>query len=225
MSMSGDELNQIWSQEALDEMENGMAEKEEVIGSIEDPALFIPAVEAILFALGRAVSPSEIAKALLCSTKSAKKALKGLQKKYDESGSGIIVREYDGLYQMCSNPAYYDNLIRLVSTPKKPVLTDVIMETLAIIAYKAPTTKVDIEKIRGVSSDHAVNRLVEYGLVEEVGRLDAPGRPTLFAPTEEFYRRFGVSGKKDMPVLSPDMEALISDEVESEVRETMKVEL
>lgn len=225
MSERSDEMNMIWSQEALDELENGMSEKEKVIESIETPDAYVSAVEAILFALGRAVSPSEIAKACCISTGTAKKALKLLQKKYDKEGAGILVREYDGLYQMSSNPAYYDNLIRLVSTPKKPVLTDVIMETLAIIAYKSPATKVEIERIRGVSSDHAVNRLVEFGLVEEVGRLDVPGRPALFAPTQEFYRRFGLTGKKDMPVLSPDMEALITDEVESEVRETVKVGL
>jgi len=218
-----EEREQIWSQEAIDEMECGLPENEELIDTIEDPEAYVSAVEAVLFALGRAVSPAELAKACFCSTSTARKAARKLQKDMDERSSGIIIREFDGLFQMCSSPAYYDNLIRLVSTPKKPVLTDVVMETLAIIAYKSPATKVEIEKIRGVSSEHAVNRLIEYGLVEEVGRLDAPGRPVLFAPTEEFYRRFGVSGKNDMPVLSPDMEAIISDEVETEVRETLKV--
>lgn len=222
---STEEQEQVWSQEAIDEMENGMAENEELIDSIEDPEVYVPAVQAVLFALGRAVSSAELGKACFCSTSTAKKAARKLQEQLDESDAGIIIREFDGLFQMCSNPAYYENLIRLVSAPKKPVLTDVVMETLAIIAYKSPATKVEIEKIRGVSSDHAVNRLIEYGLVEEAGRLDAPGRPVLFAPTQEFYRRFGVSGKSDMPVLSPDMEAIISDEVETEVRETMKVEV
>lgn len=217
------EADQVWSQEAIDEMENGMAGNGELIDSIEDPEVYVPAVEAVLFALGRAVSPSELAKACFCSTSTARKAVKKLQKDMDERSAGIMIREFDGLFQMCSNPAYYESLIRLVSTPKKPVLTDVVMETLAIIAYKSPTTKVEIEKIRGVSSEHAVNRLIEYGLIEEVGRLDAPGRPVLFAPTQEFYRRFGVSGKSDMPVLSPDMEAIISDEVETQVRDTLKV--
>lgn len=86
---------------------------------------------------------------------------------------------------------YYENLIQVASAPKKQVLTDVVLETLSIIAYKQPITKLEIEKIRGVKSDHAVNRLIEYNLVYEVGRLDAPGRPALFATTEEFLRRFG----------------------------------
>ena len=77
------------------------------------------------------------------------------------------------------------------------------METLSIIAYKQPVTKIEIEKIRGVSSDHAVNKLVEYNLVCELGRLDAPGRPLLFGTTEEFLRCFGVHSIDDLPVLSP----------------------
>lgn len=98
---------------------------------------------------------------------------------------------------------YYENLIKVASAPKKQVLTDVVLETLSIIAYKQPVTKLEIEKIRGVKSDHAVNRLIEYNLVYEVGRLDAPGRPALFATTEEFLRRFGVGSTKDLPVINP----------------------
>ena len=78
------------------------------------------------------------------------------------------------------------------------------METLSIIAYKQPSTKMEIEKIRGVKSDHAVNRLIEYNLVYEVGRLDAPGRPALFATREEFLRRFGVGSTQDLPDLNPE---------------------
>ena len=90
---------------------------------------------------------------------------------------------------------------------------------MAIIAYKSPVTKVMIEKIRGVKSDHAVNKLIEYGLVEETGRLDAPGRPALFAPTDEFYRRFGVSGKDELPGVDPETEELIEEEVKEEINE------
>ena len=97
------------------------------------------------------------------------------------------------------------------------MLTDVILETLAIIAYKQPVTKADIEKIRGVKSDHAVNRLIEYNLVYEAGRLDAPGRPALFATTEEFLRRFGVSSTVDLPDIDPEQEEEIRTEVEEEL--------
>ena len=101
---------------------------------------------------------------------------------------------------MCTRAKYYENLIQVASAPKKQVLTDVVLETLSIIAYKQPITKLEIEKIRGVKSDHAVNRLIEYNLVYEVGRLDAPGRPALFATTEEFLRRFGVGSTEQLKI-------------------------
>ena len=98
------------------------------------------------------------------------------------------------------------------------MLTDFLMETLSIIAYRQPVTKMEIGKIRGVNSDHAVNRLVEYGLVYEAGRLDAPGRPALFATTEEFLRRFGVSSMVDLPTMNPEQEEEIIQEVEEELQ-------
>lgn len=91
-----------------------------------------------------------------------------------------------------------------MNTPKKLSLTDVVLETLSIIAYKQPITRPEIEAIRGVSCVHAINKLIEYNLVQEVGRLDAPGRPIMFGTTEEFLRCFGVSSTSDLPVISPD---------------------
>ena len=118
---------------------------------------------------------------------------------------------------MSSRAKYYGNLIKVASTPKKQVLTDVVLETLAIIAYKQPVTKADIERIRGVKSDHAVNRLIEYNLVYEAGRMDAPGRPALFATTEEFLRRFGVSSTGDLPEMNLEQREEIKSEVEEEL--------
>ena len=91
---------------------------------------------------------------------------------------------------------YYEYLVEIALQPKKAVLTDVMLETLSIIAYKQPVTKQEIEKIRGVKCDHAINKLVEYNLVQELGRLDAPGRPILFGTTEEFLRNFGVQSRQ-----------------------------
>ena len=93
-----------------------------------------------------------------------------------------------------------------------------MLATLSNIAYRQPVTKMEIGKIRGVNSDHAVNRLVEYGLVYEAGRLDAPGRPALFATTEEFLRRFGVSSMVDLPTMNPEQEEEIIQEVEEELQ-------
>ena len=105
--------------------------------------------------------------------------------------------------------------------PKKAVLTDVMMETLSIIAYKQPVTKQEIDKIRGVKSDHAVNKLVEYKLVQELGRLDAPGRPIVFGTTEEFLRNFGVDSTDNLPEISP----VKMEDFRAEVEEEMQIKL
>lgn len=102
-------------------------------------------------------------------------------------------------WQMCTRSEFYDYLIRIAKAPKKYTLTDTLLETLSIIAYKQPVTRLDVEKIRGVNCDHAINRLVEYNLVEELGRLDAPGRPLLFGTTEQFLRSFGVGSLEELP--------------------------
>lgn len=178
-------------------------------------------IAAVLFTLGGTVGAPELGKACGCDARTARKAARLLVKRYEEADGALLVREYDGSFQMCTNPRYYENLIRLVSAPKKPVLTEVVLETLSIIAFKNPATKVEIEKVRGVKSDHAVNKLIEYGLVEEVGRLDAPGRPALFAPTDEFYRRFGVSGKDDLPRIGPELKESFMEEVQIELKDVL----
>ena len=98
------------------------------------------------------------------------------------------------------------------------MLTDVLLETLSIIAYKQPITKSEIEKIRGVSCDHAVSKLVEYSLVTELGRLDAPGRPMLFGTTEEFLRSFGVSSIEELPTPAPDLVEEFKQQAEQEIK-------
>ena len=113
---------------------------------------------------------------------------------------------------------YYECLIRLAMHPKKPALTDVMLETLSIIAYKQPVTKAEIEKIRGVKCDHAINKLVEYELVRELGRLDAPGRPILFGTTEEFLRCFGVQGLEELPSVDPVRLEDFKAEAEEEIQ-------
>lgn len=106
----------------------------------------------------------------------------------------------------------------MAKQPKRYVLTDVQLEVLSIVAYKQPVTRQEIEKIRGVNSDHALNRLVEYGLVGEAGRLDAPGRPILFGTTEEFLRNFGVRSKEDLPSIQPELVEEMKSQAEEEVQ-------
>ena len=176
-------------------------------------------VEALLFSLGRSVSVEEIAVCLNMGKDGAALAAERLRERYEERQEGLIIKKLEDRYQMMSHPKTYEGLIRVVKSPRKPALSDVALETLSIIAYCQPITKVEIERIRGVKSDHAVNRLVEFGLIEEVGRLDAPGRPMLFATTEEFLNRFGVDSLKDLPKLPEGAEKLLKEEVAEELKD------
>ncbi len=174
-------------------------------------------IEAILFTMGDSVELSQIAGAIGLSEEETKERIEALSAHYEEEGRGVRIVCLEGSsYQMCTDSAMYEYLIRIAKQPRKRVLTDVLLETLSIVAYKQPVTKAEIEKIRGVSSDHAVNKLVEYGLVAELGRLDAPGKPMLFGTTEEFLRSFGVSSIDDLPELTPDQLEQFRTEAEQE---------
>ena len=115
-------------------------------------------------------------------------------------------------------------MIQIAKQPKRYHLTDVVLETLSIIAYKQPVTRLEIERIRGVKSDHAVNKLIEYELVMEVGRMDAPGRPILFGTTEEFLRRFGVQSVDELPKVGPEKMEDFKAEVEDEMQLKLNLE-
>lgn len=175
-------------------------------------------IEAVLFTMGRSVEIKQLAAAIDQDEDTAREVVNKLAARYEKQKSGMKIIELEDAFQMCTRAEFYENLIRVASAPKKQVLTEVVLETLSIIAYKQPVTKMEISKIRGVTSDHAVNRLVEYGLVYEVGRLDAPGRPALFATTEEFLRRFGVGSKTDLPTMNPEQEEEIKAEVQEELQ-------
>ncbi len=174
-------------------------------------------VEAVLFTMGESVELRQLAAAIGEGEDIARQTIEALRETYDKEKRGIQIIELDKSYQMCTRAEYYENLIQVAATPKKHVLSDVVLETLSIIAYKQPVTKMEIEKIRGVKSDHAVNRLIEYNLVYEVGRLDAPGRPALFATTEEFLRRFGIGSMEELPDMDPVQTEELRNEVEEEL--------
>lgn len=174
-------------------------------------------IEAILFTMGESVELEKIASALELDTQETKAIIDRMMKHYEDDSIGIQIIELDGAYQMCTKSEMYEYLIKVAKQPKRHVLTDVLLETLSIIAYKQPVTKAEIEKIRGVSSDHAVNKLVEYNLVTELGRLDAPGRPLLFGTTEDFLRSFGVQSLDELPVLNPVQVEEFKQEAEAEM--------
>ena len=176
------------------------------------------AIEAILFTMGDSVGLDKIAEAIGHDAETTKKLIHSMMDRYDENDRGIRIIELDNAYQLCTKKEMYEYLIRVAKQPKRYVLTDVLLETLSIIAYKQPVTKLEIEKIRGVKTDHAVNKLVEYGLVEETGRLDAPGRPLLFGTTEEFLRRFSVHSLDDLPMLDQEQIEHFKEEAEDEAQ-------
>lgn len=174
-------------------------------------------IESILFTMGNSVEIEKIASALELDKQKTKELIDELAQEYKEENRGMQIIELDGAYQMCTNQNMYEYLIKIAKQPKKHVLTEVLLETLSIVAYKQPVTKAEIEKIRGVSCEHAVSKLVEYNLVTELGRLDAPGRPMLFGTTEEFLRSFGIHSLEELPEMNPVQVEEFKQQAEEEV--------
>ena len=173
-------------------------------------------LESLFFVSGNGLKVSEVADLLEVQKPEINKAIKKLKEKYSGK-NGIHLIEYNGKVQFSSNPAYADAVAKVLNPIKEKELSSATLETVAIIAYKQPVTKIEIEKIRGVNSDRSVNKLVELELVKEVGRLDAPGRPMLFGTTEEFLRTFGVGSIDELPVISEDLVEQFKDEAEMEL--------
>lgn len=179
-------------------------------------------IEAILFAMGSSVELESLAYAIDQDQQTTQRIIHSLMDEYDGRECGLTIIELEDRFQMCTKREYYEYLIKVAARPKKHVLTDVMMETLSIIAYKQPVTRLEVEKIRGVKSDHAINKLIEYGLIEEKGRLNAPGRPIAFGTTEEFLRHFGLSSLENLPEGAPELEEEIREELEEEMQLTLQ---
>ena len=182
------------------------------------------AIEALLFSAGKSLEIGEISNALEHDKETIRKVIDDMILSYDAEDRGIRIRKLEDSYQLCSKEEYYENLIRYMSRPRKYSLSQVMLETLSIIAYKQPITRQEIEKIRGVKCDHAINKLIEYSLVCEVGRLDAIGRPILFGTTEEFLRCFGVESIVDLPRLSEEKMDDFKQEAEAEIQLSLKLD-
>ena len=160
-------------------------------------------IEAVLFTMGESVEISRLADVIEENVKKTKEILKGMQERYERENRGIELAQFDDAVQLCTKADMYEYLIKIAKAPRKMTLTDTVLETLSIIAYKQPITRAEVERIRGVSCDHAINKLLEYDLIAELGRLDAPGRPLLFGTTEQFLRCFGVGSLEELPELTP----------------------
>ena len=166
-------------------------------------------VEALLFLSGDAVSLTMIAQTVELDKATTKAVVKSLADKFEQEQRGLRIIELDGSYQMCTAAECFEFIRNMYKNTKKQGMTQALLETLAIIAYKQPITKVQIEEIRGVNSDHSVNKLVEKKLVCEAGRQNAPGKPILFRTTNEFLRYFGFKSLHELPALeelSPEEE-------------------
>ena len=187
------------------------------------PDELLAAVEGILFTMGDSVEVSAIARALDVTQKQIWKVVDALDDKYSSPSCGIMLQRFDDAVQMSTKPDQYENLIRIAKVPKKISLSESVIEPLSIIAYKQPITKAEVEAIRGVSSDYAINKLIDYDLVRELGRKDAPGRPLLFGTTEQFLRSFGVRSLSELPSLSTVKEEEFKSEAEHEIDSRLSI--
>lgn len=158
-------------------------------------------IESIMFAVGRDVSIKELSSILEETPENIEEIIENMKAEFDEQGRGIqIIKVNDG-YQLCSRKENYEYIYQIIDKRNKPNLSQAALETLAIIAYNPKITRAEIESIRGVNSDGTIYKLLEHNLIEEAGRLDAPGRPTLYQTTKEFLRMFGYTSLEDLPEL------------------------
>ena len=175
------------------------------------------AIEGILFAAGEPVKAAKLAAVLETSVEKVTDAVKLLQYEYDTSLRGLKIIEIDEGYQLCSRPEYYVYIQEILGEQRRQALSNAAMEALAIVAYKQPITRGQVEYIRGVNSDGAINRLIERNLIEESGRLDAPGKPILYKTTQNFLRCFGLKTPEDLPEV--DLSGISSEYEQLEITE------
>ena len=182
-------------------------------------------LEAVLFTMGEAVEIERLAAVLEISKKETKELLLEMKADYDKKDKGITLMELEDSFQMCTKSEMYEYLIKIAKTPRKYVLTDTLLETLSIIAYKQPITRAEIERVRGVSCDHAVNRLVEFGLIAEVGRMDAPGKPLLFRQWLLIFSWNAMESLEELPELSAVQIEEFKQQAEAEVDGDVQVDV
>lgn len=175
-------------------------------------------VESLIFSYGDALSLDKICEILELDRKTARNIMRNMMDTYNNSNRGIIIREMDEKYQMCSKPEYFEYVSKLYQIRQKQALSQAAYEVLSIIAYNQPMTKAKLEQIRGVNSDSAITRLIERNLIKEAGKLDTPGRPRLYETTDEFLKCFGFKSLRDLPMLDIqdlselNLEGLIDEE-------------
>ena len=158
-------------------------------------------IEAILFSAGRQVEKKELLLALEINENDLDTVISSMQEEYKNENRGIELIKIDNSYQLCSKPDLYEYIYPVLDKRTKPNLSNAALETLAIIAYNPKITRAEIESIRGVSADACVYKLLEYGLIEEAGKIDLPGKPMSYKTTNEFLKMFGYASLNDLPEL------------------------
>lgn len=184
-------------------------------------------IEAILFACGREVKINELMSALELSGEDVLNIIESLKADYEMNNRGIeIIKVNDG-FQLTTKKEYYEYIYPIFDKRSKPNLTNAALETLSIVAYNPKITRPEIEAIRGVNSDGTMYKLLEYNLIEAVGKADAPGRPTMYEVTTDFYRMFGFSNMEELPELPryklDENQQIVIDEIIEENNEKEKV--
>lgn len=171
-------------------------------------------IEGVLFAAGDPVELEKISDILDIDKKSTRAVLTALMDKYESENRGLKIIRLEESYQMCTKSEYHEYIAKLAEPRRNQSLSNAAMEVLSIVAYKQPVTRATIERIRGVSCDTLVNKLLERNLIEEVGRLDAPGRPMLFGTTDEFLRCFGIESVMSLPDIDFDESEYLPEDTE-----------
>ena len=158
-------------------------------------------IEAILFVAGEAVAVKDLARALQMEDSAVRKELDGLRDEYDYEQRGFLLKRFGDKVQLATRPLYAQDVVRLLQPVQQQSLSQAAMETLAVVAYKQPVTRAEVEQVRGVKCDYSLQSLLAKGLIREIGRKDTIGRPILFGTTDEFLSHFGLEGLDMLPPL------------------------
>ncbi len=169
-------------------------------------------IESILFVAGEAVETKDLAKALQISEDELASELNRLSDEYDYLQRGFMIKRFGSKVQLGTRPMYADAVVRLLQPIQKQSLSQAAMETLAVVAYKQPVTRAEVEQVRGVKCDYSLQSLMIKGLIREVGRKDTIGRPILFGTTDEFLSHFGLRNLDDLPPMPENQEEEKSDD-------------
>ena len=172
--------------------------------------------EAVLFALGRAVTLNELNIALETDVKEVKKVLSELMDEYENDSRGLVIKCINDTYLLTTKAEYSNSIAKIINTPDKFKFTDAVLEILSVIAYKQPVARSEIEEIRGVGCGNNLNRLIDYELIEEKGRLDTPGHPIIFGTTDKFLLTFGISNLTELPNISDELIERLNENIEND---------